>query len=374
MRILHIVRNIEYLGGTEKFIIALLGRWKLRYPEDEIILVCTEGVGLKSKALEKENIKTINFPLRWHNIKDIFLLFELIKSIKPQVVHTHLFQADFPGLIAAKLAGIKTISTKYCQFSRTIEKDTKFEKLFTIPVSNGLLESLLNKVTDRIVVVSQQTGRYFQKRGYKRQHIETIPCCHITTDSNFFKIPPSKISKSRKIIIGTVSRLVPGKGIDNLIKIYKSFSVKYPNSKLIIAGNGFLLDDLKQLANNLNVERKIDFLGLVNNVTSILSRINVFLFTSHTEGFPLAIQEAMCAGKTILSTNVGGISELVRNGREGLLYDDGENDLAVKKLISLVENPDRAYKLGKNAKMTMRARYNLDAVMNSIKKLYISLI
>jgi len=374
MRIIHVVRNIEYIGGTEKFLISLLGKWYEKFSEDEIFLICIEGVGPVAKDLSKKyKFKVINFPIKWYNPVCIFRFSFKLKSLYPDIVHTHLFQADFPGIIASKLAGLKVVSTKYCQFSMAIEKNTKIERHLVKPISDYILESLLSFLTDKVIVVSKESVNYFLKRNYKISKMFVIPCCHIDIKDSLFDIPMRKLWKNHKIRIGTISRLVPEKGIDNLLYIFSKLYFKYRNIELFIAGDGFLKESLEKQAVSLGITEGVHFLGYVKDINNFLRNIDIFLFTSHSEGFPLAIQEAMAAGKLVVSTRVGGIKELIEDGQSGILYEDGDNHKAVSLLEYLINKPILAQKLASNARKKILSIYNLDQVAESIRNIYISL-
>lgn len=375
MRIVHIVRNIEYIGGTEKFLISLLMNWRQKFEEDEVIVLCTEGVGPIAKDLSRRyQIRLLDFPVKWWNSVDIFRLSKKLENLNPDIVHTHLFQTDFPGILASTVAHLKTVSTKYCQFSRALEKNNWVEKYFTKPLSDNILEFLLSFFTNKVIIVSKQATNHFLRRGYKKDSIVIIPCCHIRLKDELFNSRIKKIGKNNKIKIGTVSRLVPEKGIDDLLVIFSLLVNRYKHFELYIAGDGFLKKDLEKQAESLDIIKKVHFLGHINNVDEFLRKIDIFVFTSLSEGFPLAVQEAMAAGKPIVSTSAGGIKELIGDKKNGLLFRCGDNLKAVSCIKYLLENPAYATKLSVNARKSIKERYNLDLVINSIYKVYSDLL
>jgi len=374
MKIIHIVRNIEYIGGTEKFLISLLKYWRSKYSKDDLTMLCIEGIGPISEKIKQDyKIELVSLPITWWNPVGIVKLAHKLKELKPDIVHTHLFQADFAGVIASKIAKKKVVSTKYCEFSRALEKNNIFEKKFTKPVSDSILEFILSKFTDRTIVVSEKAKKHFLTKGYAEKLLDVIPCCHISLDNKLFKIPIDEVAINKRIIIGTVSRLVPEKGIDNLLCIFNEFQKNHSDSRLIIAGGGYLMKDLRKQTEKLGISRKVQFLGHIDNIEKPLVRINIFVFTSHTEGFPLAIQEAMSAGRAIISTKVGGISEMIKDKQNGLLFSDGDNKQAVDLINTLVSEPKLAQRLSENARKHIKKYRNLNEVASLIHNLYVKL-
>jgi len=373
MKIPHVVRNIEYIGGTEKFLISLLKYWKGKYPQDQLVLLCIEGIGPVSKKLCREsNIQLRDFPTVWWNPLHILKLSAKLRSIDPDVVHTHLFQADFAGGIAAWIAKIPFISTKYCQFSRALEKSSHWEKIVTKPISDSILERILAFISKKCIVVSRSARNYFIRKGYDKDELILAPCSHLGLDNDLFKLKLGGVSKNRELVIGTVSRLVPEKGIYLLIEIFHGYLEKFPNSKLLIAGSGYEKERLVNLVKTRGVNNKVHFEGFINDIPGFLSRLDIFLFTSKTEGFPLAIQEAMAAGKAIVTTDVGGIKEVL--GDSGLLVDFGDVDKAISHLSKLVANRSLRNSLGQKARTRIKEKYNIDKTAVIIRGTYNKLI
>jgi phosphatidylinositol glycan class A protein len=124
---------------------------------------------------------------------------------------------------------------------------------------------------------------------------------------------PSPVDISETITIVVISRLAYRKGVDLLVATAPKICAKFPNVKFLIGGDGPKLIDLLQMREKYNLQDRIELLGSVqpHAVRSVLVRGSIFMNTSLTEAFGIAILEAACAGLYVVSTRVGGVPEIL---------------------------------------------------------------
>jgi len=142
-----------------------------------------------------------------------------------------------------------------------------------------------------------------------------------------------------RIILGTVCRLEPQKGIKYLLLAMKTILTKFPEAKLEIVGTGSLLNELQSLSNKLGISNSIKFLGKFTDVIPFYKRMDIFVLPSLYEGFGIVILEAMAMGIPIIATNVDGIKEVVINGESGILVPPKNPEALANAVNYLIEKP-----------------------------------
>ncbi len=190
-------------------------------------------------------------------------------------------------------------------------------------------------------------------------------------DESFYSLP-GDFKQSSLILIGYFARLVPKKGHVNLIEAISELSKVFPNTRLIIAGDGPLRRQLEFFSKRLNIEKKILFTGKIEHkaVYELLNKIHIYVFPSLAELFPYAILEAMAARKPIVATKVGGIMEIIENGKTGILVQPGNREELAKGIEEFINNPTKAKQMGENCRRLIEARFALSKVAHCLTRSY----
>ena len=119
---------------------------------------------------------------------------------------------------------------------------------------------------------------------------------------------------------------------------------------------------------------RLQFWGYVEGAKNYINYFDTLLLTSDWEGFPLTIWEAMAAGIPIISTDVGGIKEILEKEKCGLIYPKGDSDRAIRSIIELMDNNSYRMKLGENGKKAIETKYNRDQFISFFDALYSNLL
>lgn len=222
------------------------------------------------------------------------------------LVHGHFSTSvtNFSTLIAAKALGVKTVMTEHTLFP--------FGSLETLHL-NKICKWYLKDV-DAAIGVSHACKDNFVLRAKIDPNIcFTIPNA---VDTSKFHPNPSLRYPLNKIIIVFVARLTARKGVDFLIDIIPEVLNKCPNAHFIIGGDGDKTPLLKELVKKNGYENSVELVGALRNddVPKVLQRGHIFLNTSLTESFCLSMLEAASCGLLVVSTDVGGIPEVLPEG------------------------------------------------------------
>jgi glycosyltransferase involved in cell wall biosynthesis len=269
-------------------------------------------------------------------------------------------------------------------FSRAIERGSLIERIWTKPFIDRALEPAICRLTDRVLAVSNGAENYFASLGVARHKLLVCPCAHI--DPSVPRVASSQLKARQRfrlpadaVVVGSVARLVPEKGIDTLVEgfalLVDEVSRQHLHQRLILvlAGDGFLRPQLERLASRLGIESNVVFVGTTNEVGLFLRCLDIFVLTSRTEGLPLAVQEAMWYGLPIVATAVGGIPELLADGG-GVLIDPDRPGRLAEQLAQLTIDVDRRQVLGSKGTIAVETQYNIRYAYKVLADLYLSLV
>ena len=178
-------------------------------------------------------------------------------------------------------------------------------------------------------------------------------------------------SDNEKIIF-FAGRLVPEKGAQFLIQAFPKILSNYNDSKLIIAGCGGMLDELKQLAYNLGIAHKVYFTGKLDDqqVINMYKCADVAVFPSTYEPFGIVAIEAMLAEVPIVVSDIGGLNEIVEHGETGMKSYAGNSNSLADSILSILYNHQLAQYIVKNAKNKVRTKYNWDIISEDTHFVY----
>lgn len=204
-------------------------------------------------------------------------------------------------------------------------------------------------------VIAQTNVAAEQKRKLlgNAANIRVIP-----TPARMLKMYPT-IARENYIVY--TGRLHIEKGVDNLIEIFSQIPNK-ENWKLLITGSGLHEQLFRSQVDKLNMQSKICFLGIVDNLDKLLAKCKIFVLASHAEGFPTSVLEALCAGLPVISYDcVAGPSEMIVDNENGFLIPVGDKTTFANKLSYLMNNEKERTRLGKNAEKVYE-KFKLEVV------------
>jgi glycosyltransferase involved in cell wall biosynthesis len=140
-------------------------------------------------------------------------------------------------------------------------------------------------------------------------------------------------------VIGTIGRLVHQKDHATLIRAAARIAGARPEAVVLIAGYGLLREQLEAQITDAGLQDRVRLVGEITDPQRFYALVDVFVMTSRWEGFPVVLLEAMAAGKPVVSTEVGGIGEMIEHGRSGLLCPAGDDERLASALLRLIEEP-----------------------------------
>ena len=248
-----------------------------------------------------------------------------VRRTRPDVIHTHLFDADLVGTLVARACGVRCCST--------IHSGTFFEAR-----RHRWRYRCLALLVSRFFPVSQALSDVLVQRcrvPAARAHV-------IRNGIDMTRFAPSPArdgAVTRGPIIGTLARLIPSKGIRILLDAIPHLLQKYPEALLLVGGGGEEQEALERQARALGIADRVVFVGPVQDPRDFYRRLDVFVLPSLDEAFGLVVLEAMAMGLPVIGTRVGGVPEVLTHGVNGWLVEPGDSAVLAAGLRTLWADP-----------------------------------
>ncbi|MGB9680061.1 MAG: glycosyltransferase family 4 protein [Thermoanaerobacteraceae bacterium] len=369
IKILHVVRKAE--GGMKKHILSLLGGLdKNKY---EIFLACSFDTETLD-TLKKLGIKTFDINISdGININKDFNSFlklrNIIKNIKPDIVHMHGVKAALIGRVACFNLKCKTVVT-YHNFPEYDSMNKYKKEIFLFATK------LLNKNTSYFIFVSDKLKEYVLKREkISINKIETVYNCiedkGEENDKNFNLKGKLKLPED-SFVVGCVSRLIYSKGVQDLINV--ASEIKNTDIYFVIAGDGPMKNELESMVQNANISSRFFFLGFIKDIDSFLHNIDIFVLPSHQEGFGISVLEALNEGVPVIASRVGGIPEIIKDGVNGILFEKQNSDELKNAILALYSNIELRKKLSNEGRKIISEKFNCKEMIHKIDNIYLKLV
>jgi len=283
----------------------------------------------------------------------VFTMVECLKE-KPDIIHGQwAFPGGYIAYIVSKIFGSKCVVSIHGAETPLLKKYNFIRRL----VINSLNKSSL------VIVNSKYTKNEYVKMGVREDKINWINpppnfVKHISNVEELRKFRQKFTADENKIIL-FVGRLVERKGVEYLIKSLAE--IKTQKFHLMIAGNGWLLDDLVNLTNSLNLQDKVTFfdspsheeLGKLYDMSDVFVCPSIIDSKGETEGVGLVIPEAMESGLPVIATSVGGIVDLIKNEENGILINQKSSTAIAQAIDRILNNKELTQKIVNNSKQTV---------------------
>ncbi len=305
----------------------------------------------------------------------VFKLYKFIRKNKFQLVNTHTAKAGFAGRTAAWLARVPVII--HTAHGLVVhEYLSSFKKAIY-----KFLERWIGAKTSAFIVVTDKVGDELIKAGIaKKNKIHRI-YNGINLD-DFSKINKSartefceKLNiKNNDLIIGTISRLVPDKGLEDLIQAFALIHSSNPKTKLVIAGDGPLKNKLIELTESMDINNYVFFIGWQDDVPQTLALFDVFCLPTLREGFGYVFLEAQAAGIPVIATKISPLTETMQDGESALLVPTHSPESLTSAIQKIITDDALKNQLIENGLRNVKERFDQRNQLDEIVELYNSLL
>lgn len=362
-RRLRIVLFAETLdvGGAERVVVDLANALAERHA---VTVVCAQRTGALASQLASAVFVHCLHQLPGNDPRTPFRLARILRSFRADVIHTHHWGVFLEGVLAGKMAGtptmVHTVHGLYMEYPDGPLSRTKI-------ALRHWLERRSVAYCRQVVCVSADLVRHCRDEiGIPDRNLVTI-----VNGMDFGTREPRSIPETtREFVYATVGRLAPVKNQRLLIAAFAAAFRRQGNLRLLLAGDGPERKALERLAAVEGVAANVEFLGVVTDVDAVLGRADAFVLSSLSEGLPMAALEAMRARLPILATRVGGLPDVVEDGRTGLLVEAGDGSALTEGMLMLAAAPARAAAMGQAGYSRLREHFGRDAMVRAYEQLY----
>jgi glycosyltransferase involved in cell wall biosynthesis len=293
-------------------------------------------------------------------------LASMLKAGRYDVVHTHLFQADAIGRVAARLAGVPVIV-------KSLHNMGQWKK-----GRHVLADRLLGRWTDKTICCSHfQREVACAQEGIAADAAVTI---HHGVRMSRFQPPVDRDAVLRslglradRLTIGTVGRNVAEKGQSYLIEALPSILLRHPNVQLLIVGDGHLRGKLQARIAALGCESRVCLAGARPDIPEMLAVMDVFAFPSVSEGFGIAVAEAMATGLPVVASDIRPLSEIVVPGETGFLVPPRDASAIAAAIVSLLDDDSLRRRLGAAGREHVERCFTDRTMVQAHEDLYVNL-
>ncbi len=363
LRILYLIDQVVAGGGAERFAVGLA----THLPRDRFeVWVCSTrfAESVAEAEFEHAGVRHINLGRRgkW-DVHRFGALIRLLRAQPFHILHAHMFGSNVWGSVIGKACGVPVIIAHEHNWSYSGN-----------PVRVAIDRHVIGRAATRMVAVSEANrDRMVGLEGIPREKIVVLPTAYIPSPEVSATDIRSELGLSSEVpLIGTAAILRVEKALEVMLEAHARVLEHFGDARLVIAGRGPCQERLERTAAELAIADRVHFLGFRRDVDSILRALDVGVLSSDWEGMPLFVSECRSAGTALVATAVGGVPEVVEDGRTGLLVPPRDPPALAEAIISLLSDPDQRARLA--AAAARGADFAIPAVAARFAALYEELV
>ena len=366
------------LGGAQRYVEQLV-RLLPRH-DFEPVLACGGDGWLVARAREAGaraiQVRSLSLARTFRGLSELLALRELCGIVREgafSVVHGNSTRAGWLVRLAAHRARIPAVVFTAHGFF--------FEERMTWwrQQTYAAAERLAARWSDAIITVSESDRQAAlgaricgpEKLVTIRNGLDQDHLLRLRRDRDKAGRPDTLPGERSGPLVGTLANLYPTKGLEHLLVAIAEVRKAEPSVRLLVVGEGPERDRLESLARTHDLDRSVAFVGAMADPWRILLEVDVFVLPSTKEGLPFALIEAVAAGMPIVATRVGGIPEIVADGRSGLLVPPGDPVALSQAICRLLQDRPLAAAMGEEAQRTFhQSGFTAEAMVASTADLY----
>ena len=318
--------------------------------------------------LEKMSLKNVLISVSF----SACLIIALIKKRKEFDI-IHFFGAGLPLIFSTLFLKIMKKKIVATVLAANLGNEAGSLRSRYFPV--GMFMNSILKRVDFFIAMTEEIENALLNDGCQKDRIKRIP--NWVDTNRFCPVDPAIKSFLRKklglddsLLVLFIGRLVYRKGADLLIKAWKEVISDNPSCVLVLAGAGIEQNNLESLLRDMGMEKNVLFLGHINNADEYLKAVDIFVFPSRQEGMPTILLDAMACGLPVIASKIGGVVDVLEDGKEGILFEHEDVSGLSAALDRLIRNKKTRDRLGAEARKKIVETFSIDRVTDEYIKLY----
>jgi glycosyltransferase involved in cell wall biosynthesis len=366
MNVTHVVLSMD-VGGSERNVINQVREG--RKLGQDVSIVCLERLGVLAPQAQALGARMLCLnkapglrPALFHRLRAV------LRQIRSQIVHTHQVGTLFYSRLAT--LGLPDVHLVHTAHGREAYGDRLQARWLGRVGSFGL---------DRFFCLTQDIADELIDHRITAAHK-----IHLITngiDTTRFQncrggaaVRAALSIPGDSIVLGSVGRLVDVKNYELLIRSFAAVKHQVSRAHLLLVGDGPLNGPLRDLADELNVSESVHFAGYQSEIWTFLDAMDLFILTSKSEGTPQAVLEASVAGLPIIASNVGGLAQVIEDGRTGLLFPSHDCDALTSAIMRLIGDLPLRVALARAGKARVTSVYDVARMARDYHRHYLQLL
>jgi glycosyltransferase involved in cell wall biosynthesis len=309
------------------------------------------------------------------DVRAFLALVRIVRRFRPDIVHTHTAKAGLLGRAAALFVPRRRpviVHTYHghvlegyfgrlqTAFYRVLERTAARFSHCLVGVSQATVDDLIRfdvalPSKFRVIPLGLELDRFVRVNGGQRKRFRD-----------------EMGARDDELLLAYVGRLVPIKRVDRAIRAIAQARAAGARVRLAVVGDGNLRPELEQLAESLNLNGHVRFLGYRSAPEEVTAGCDAALLTSDNEGTPVALIEAAATGRPVVATAVGGVPEVISDA--GLLVPAGDEQAIAASIVQLAERPELCDEMGQRGRARVLEGFASDRLLDDIDMLYIELL
>jgi len=369
-KVLHVIDALN-VGGAQE-LLALLAKHK---GDAFAMSVCVlqpvldlksriESHGVRVHALNRTRCSILH-PLDFlrYGLGNLLDILRICREERIDIVHAHLSDAEFLGFFASLLGCAK----RFCITVHTPKLLPEERGRGLRNTVRGLLMRLLYRKANAVVAVSKDTAallrdQYAVDPATLRIIANGVETRALAEHRPAFGREALGLAAGGHVLL-CVGRLTLAKGHRYLLEAVRLLAPRIPGLRLLVAGDGELRDELRQMARTLDVTGQVVFMGSRTDIPDLLALSDIVVSASVFEGTSLALMEAMAAGKPIVATAIPGNLELLENGVNAVLAPPADASMLAQAITRIIQEKGLAEALGRHAREKAQSEFDIMAVI-----------
>jgi glycosyltransferase involved in cell wall biosynthesis len=303
---------------------------------------------------------------------------ELMREFRPDILHTHTAKAGAIGRTAALLAGADRPKLVVHTFHGHVLRG-----YFNPVAARAFLqvERALARSTDALIAVSPEVRDDLVELGVAPAKRIAVVRLGLDLDARTSASPDARPRVRKRLgvrddafLVGWLGRMTEVKQVDCLLRAFAALRRRGVDAELVLVGDGPLRGQLERLAEELGIHDRCRFVGYIEEVGALYAAFDAVALTSANEGTPVTLIEALAAGVPVVATDVGGVRDVVADGRSGFLVQAADAEGVGAALERLARDPALRARFGETGRASARQRYSVPRLVDDLDTLYRTLL
>lgn len=355
---LQLLRQLHTSGQCNVHLATLQDRGSLRADADKL------GIG-EIVEYPLTSFYDLNFA------KQLLRLRRFVKQNKIDVIHTHCFYTNIFGMAGGFLSGVRARVTSKGETDGFRTPMQKRAERLAFRLSHRVIANCL-VVQNQLIKEGVRPAKIIQHyNGLDLERLKVSPELRRDEALAAFGLPQEP---ARRFVTIVANLHNPVKDYPTFLRAAARVRATVPDAAFVIAGEGYLMKDLKELAEQLGIERDVFFIGRCEDVGRLLAVSDIGVLSSKAEGFANAILEYMAAGLPVVATDVGGVREAIVESETGHIVPSGADEQMAERIMQLLNNPERARSMGTLGRTIVAEKFSFEHHLRNTLELYDELL